>query len=476
MVLNIIFYLCFLISSQEEIPNLIKILLYKSSKNYFYFNASFDKDNTIILPLKIELNSLTTSIFCENLKTFSEDNILTCEQSLCYKLFYNEEICDESSDNKCSFLESYKYDFEQSKNISGNYIINYFKIFINDTNYKEKNNILPIGCIENNFNIVNENITFGIFSLGGSIYSFLPLFYKENNFQVNNSFFSICLDPEEGGYLSFGNIIDKYHLNNDLPLHFNYDIKDSYFIFKINNMFFNHNNFNKEEYEAIFNIDLQYSYVNKEIVNNLNALFENYLTKDLLKKYQLDLTINNNDLDVYGICFINNNKKDIQFKNKLIAIFPPLFIGIQYKYYKWNSEYYLYKKNNIENEEYCIGLLSNEKRINDENGEIFEFGANFMYGHELVFNYTKKEIIVYESNCAMKPKKKIDIKLDSKYEKMNIYLKVVIIFLAIVLFFFIFAVCRLSKKRSPLCIKLFGKQITNEEINQFFNSNYNVIK
>ena len=117
MVLNIIFYLCFLISSQEEIPNLIKILLYKSSKNYFYINASFDKDNTNILPLKIELNSLTTSIFCENLKTFSEDNILKCEQSLCYKLFYNEEICDESSDNKCSFLESYKYDFEQSKNI-----------------------------------------------------------------------------------------------------------------------------------------------------------------------------------------------------------------------------------------------------------------------------------------------------------------------------------------------------------------------
>ena len=479
MVLNIIFYLCFLISSQEEIPNLIKILLYKSIKNYFYINASFDKDNTIILPLKIELNSLITGILCKNLKFFSEDNIITCEESLCYKLYYDEEICDESSENKCSFYSSYEYDFDKNKNISGNYIINYFNIFIHDThdkNYKEKNNILPIGCIENKFNIFNENIISGIFSLGGSVYSFLPHFYKENNFKGNNSFFSICLDPDKGGYLSFGNIIDKYHLNNDLPINFNYDIKDSYYVFKINNMFFNHDNFNKEENEAIFNMDLAYSYVNKKIINNLNELFERFLTKELLKKYQLDLTINNNNIKLYGICFLNNNKKDIQFKNKLITIFPPLFIGIQYKYYKWNSEYYLYKNNNTKKEEYCIGLLSNEKRIIRENREIIEFGANFMYGHELIFNYTKKEILVYESNCGMKPKDKIDIKLDSEYEKINLYLKIVIIFLVILTFFFIFLICRLSKKRSPLCIKLFGKKVTNEEINQFFSSNYNVIK
>ena len=281
MVLNIIFYLFFLISSQEEIPNLIKILLYKSSKNIFYINGSFDKDNTSILPLKIELNSLTTSILCKNLKTFSESIIITCEDSLCYKLYYNENICDESSDNKCTFFTSYNYDFDKNKNLSGYYIINYFNIFLNDTKKKKKNNILPIGCIENNYNIfINENITFGIFALGGSVYSFLPHFYNENNFKSNNSFFSICLDPEEGGYLSFGNIIDKYHLNIDLPKKINYDIKDSYYIFKINNMFFNHDNFNKEEYEAIFNMDLPYSYVNKKIINNLNDLFENYITKN----------------------------------------------------------------------------------------------------------------------------------------------------------------------------------------------------
>ena len=425
MVINILFFICSLISAQQDNPHLIKILVYKSFKNYFYINTSFDKDNANILPLKLELNSLTTSILCQNLKTFSEENIITCEQSLCYKLHYNEEICDESSENKCSFFIS--YDFDKNENMSGYYYINYFNIFLNDTHFKEKNNLLPIGCIENNINIFNENITSGIFSLGGNIYSFLPHFYKENNFKGNNSFFSICLDPEEGGYLSFGNIIEKYHLNNDLPINFNYDIKDSYYMFKINNMFFNHDIFNKEEYEALFNLDLEYSYINKEIISNLNDLFENYLTKDILKKYQLDLIINNNDIDLYGICFLNNNKKDNQFKDKLITIFPPLFIGIQYKYYKWNSEYYLYKKNNTEKEEYCIGLLSNEKRINNENGKIVEFGANFMYGHELIFNYTKKEILIYESNCAMKPKNKIDIKLDSKYEKMNLYLKIIIV-------------------------------------------------
>ena len=75
------------------------------------------------------------------------------------------------------------------KNISGIYIQNYFNIF-NDTKSIEKNKILPIGCIENKNNEFNENINYGIFSLGRNIYSFLLHFYKENNSKESNSFFS----------------------------------------------------------------------------------------------------------------------------------------------------------------------------------------------------------------------------------------------------------------------------------------------
>ena len=169
--------------------------------------------------------------------------------------------------------------------------------------------------------------------------------------------------------------MNKFHLNNDLPLNFKYDIKYSYYIFKINNMFFNHQNFNKEEYEAIFNMEIQYSYVKKAIIINLYNLFEKFLSEKLLEKYELDLTINNKDLDLYGICFINNNKKYSKFKEKIFALFPPLFIWIQNRFYEWNSEYYLYKKENKDKnkEEYCIGLLPNEKRIK-QNEEIVELG------------------------------------------------------------------------------------------------------
>ena len=479
MVFNIIFYLCFIISFQQENQNFIKISLdNKSSSPIFYINASFKKDNSVILPLKLDLNLLTTSMNCKYIPYFSEENIITCNDNLCYKLFYDEDTCDESSKNNCTFISSNIYDFDNKKKYSGFYIKNYFNIFINNTFFQEKNNIFPIGCIDNNYNNIFKESSFaGIFALGGDLYSFLPYFYKENEFKQNNSFFGICLDPQEGGFLSFGKIIDKFHVNNDMHLSFKYNVKDSYYTFKINNMFFNYEIFNKNEYEAIFNMDIEFSYVNKDIINELYHLFKKYLSKKLLKKYQLDLIININEIDLYGICFVNNDKKDIQFKEKLISIFPPFFIGIQNKYYKWNSEYYLYKKNiNKENEkdEYCIGLLSNEKR-NKENKNVVEFGVNFMYGHEIIFNFTKKEIIVYESNCSMKSKKKIDIILESKYDKINRYLKIVIIILSIIAVFMLFTIYRLSKRRSACCIKLFGKQVTNEEINKFFNANYNII-
>ena len=464
MAIIIIFYLFFFISSQQEIQNFIKISLYKSSHPIFYIRASFNDDNSAILPLKIDLNSLTTSVNCKKINNYWEDNIITCDDFLCYKLFYDEDTCDQSSKNNCTFI---------ANNYSGVYIKNYFNIFINDENAKEGNNILPIGCIDNNFNILSEVSDLGIFALGGDPYSFLSNFYKGNDFKENNSYFGICLDPEEGGFLSFGKVIDKYHLNNDLPLNFKYNVKNSYYVFKINNMFFNYEIFNKDEYEAIFNMDIEYSYANEDIINNLYYSFKKYLTKKLLQTYQLDLTININS---YGICFLNNNKKDNQFKEKIYSIFPPLFIGIQNKYYKWNSEYYLYK-NNIEKEkeEYCIGLLSNEKR-NLENKNYIEFGVNMMYGHEIIFNFTKNEIIIYEGNCSMKYKKKINIKLESKYGKINQYLKIVIIIMIISIFFMLFFIYRHSKRRSACCIKLFGKQVTNDEINKFFITNYNIIK
>lgn len=482
MVFNIIFYLCFIFSLQQEIQNMIKISVDKSSVSSFYIYASFDKMNTIILPLKIELNSLTTSIVCNdispintvdtikrhtsNLLTISEDEIISCSDNLCYKLFIDEDKCDESLENKCPFTSMYKYDI--NRNISGIYIQHYFNLFLNNSYSIERNNILPIGCIEDNYNTFNENINAGILSLGGEQYSFLQHYYKENNFKKKNSFFSICLDPEEGGYLTFGYLTDEYHINNDLPINFIYDIKDSYYIFKINNIFFNHENINKEEYKAIFNMNNEYTFVNKKIINNLYILFKNYLTKKLLKKYQLDLYINNNDLYLYGICFINKNEKDIQFKEKLLTIFPALFIRIQNGYYKWNSEYYLYKK---QKDEYCIGLLSNEKKE-----DLIELGLNFMYGHELIFNFSKKEIIIYESNCSMKPKKKINVELESKYNKINGYLRILIIFLIIIVIYLFFVILRLKKRRSFLCVKLLGKKVTNEDINKFFNTNYNIIQ
>jgi len=476
MVFYILFYICILKSLQQnkEPENIIKILVSKSSSPYyFYINSSFDKDNSLIIPLKIELNTLATSVLCNNISP-SNDLTITCSDNICYKLFYDEKTCENSSKNKCSYNSLYKY-YHSYQNDMGIYIKHYFSPFINGSNLIKDDSILPIGCIEDYVGSFNENITSGIFSLGGDNYSFLAHFYKENKFGKNNTFFSICLDPDEGGYLTMGNLTDKYHIKNNAPINFKYDVEHSFYLFEVNNMFFYHEAFNKEKYRAILNTNSEFSYFSQDIINNLYILFRNYLSDELLQKYQLDLTMNENDaLDTNGICFINKNPKDYQFNQKLQLILPPLFIGIENNYYKWNSEYYLY--DDIKNKnELCVGILSNKNR-NKDNEEIIEFGANFMFGHEIIFNFIKKEITVYESNCSMKPKNKINIKLDSNYGKMNEIMKVIVIIMIIFIIFLFFVICRLRRRRGTLCIKFLGKEVTNEEINQFFNTNYNFIK
>ena len=492
MVFYILLYICILKSLQQnkETENIIKILIDNSfSPYYFYINSSFDKHNSMIIPLKIELNTLSTSVICNNISPNNiinaikgnkldlpqeslNDFTITCSDNICYKLFYDEEICENSSKNKCSFNSLYKY-YHLYQSDKGVYIKHYFNPFINSlTSLIKEDSILPIGCIENYQGSFNENITSGIFSLGGENYSFLAHFYKENNFGKNNTFFSICLDPDEGGYLTMGNLTDKYHINNDDPISFKYDVKYSFYIFEVNNMFFYYESFNKEKYKAILNTNNEYTYLSKKIINDLYILFKRYLTDELLKKYQLDLIMNENDkLDTNGICFININPKDNQFKQKLFLILPPLYIGIENNFYRWNSEYYLYDIKNMN--ELCVGILSNENRNKDN---IVEFGVNFMFGHELIFNFIKKEITIYESNCSMKPKNKISIRLESKYEKLNKIMRIIVIFMIILIVFLIFVICRLRRRRGTLCIKFLGKEVTNEEINQFFTTNYNFIK
>ena len=150
MLFSIIFFFSLNFSSQQEISNLIKIFVSKSPSLSFYINTFLDKNNSIILPLKLELNSLTTSIKCKNIP-LSKENFIMCSDNLCYKLFYDEKKCEQSQENKCSFI--YENNYGYFKNYSGIYINHYFNIFTNDINFNERNNILPIGCLEENLDL-----------------------------------------------------------------------------------------------------------------------------------------------------------------------------------------------------------------------------------------------------------------------------------------------------------------------------------
>ena len=136
-----------------------------------------------------------------------------------------------------------------------------------------------------------------------------------------------------GGNLT---LTDKCHINTDAPIIFKNDVKHSFYLFEVNNFFFNHEIFNKEKYKAILNTNSEYIYLNKKIINDLYTLFKKYLTDELLKNYQLDLSMNQNEndtLDIKRICFVNYNPEDYQFNQKLYLILPPLYIGIGNNYY-----------------------------------------------------------------------------------------------------------------------------------------------
>ena len=108
-----------------------------------------------------------------------------------------------------------------------------------------------------------------------------------------------------GGNLT---LTDKCHINTDAPIIFKNDVKHSFYLFEVNNFFF----------------------------QSWNILFKKYLTDELLKKYQLDLSMNQNEndtLDIKRIYFVNYNPEDYQFNQKLYLILPPLYIGIGNNYY-----------------------------------------------------------------------------------------------------------------------------------------------
>ena len=418
-----------------------EIKIFKNSQFGFYINASLDKNNFKIVPLKIELNSLITFLPCG----YNYNNIISCLDELCYKLYYNEEICDNSLNNNCSFKSTIN-----NQSISGIYINHYL-------NLQDYFSTLPVGCIEENE---------GIFGLGGDTFSFLLHFYRTNNFNQSNSFFSINLDKEEGGFIIFGKKLNQFHINEHSYINFDYSIKDSFYIFDIGNIIINNKLISDEKYEAIININKEYTYMNPNIIKKLVIYIKNYLTKDLLQIYKLDIIIKSNSK---GICFINKNiVSDTQFNEKLFIIFPDLYINIRNKYYRWKSEHYLYEKNK---NEYCLGFFPTQNDL-----DIIEFGANFMYGYDFIFNFSNKQIYIYESNYTDILKNKKDCQNVSKYVLINKIYRYVIIFLSFISIILIFIIYRLKRRRSFLCIKFIGKEVTNEDINFFINTNYNIIK
>ena len=457
---NLLYLIFFIYFTKIKSSNIIKIYTKESLNKSYYIDISLSNDTSLTFPFKLQLNSLVTSMICPNispndlleendfneLPIISNNSILPCDDNLCYKLSFNNINCQKNI--PCSFT-------------NGIYVNQYLNPFIK-ANFTI-NNKLPIGCIINNNNSFYEKDSVGIFGLGGEYYSFLPHFYKDFNFAKNQYFFTLCLSHDEG-YLTFGEQINSFHKSKQMPGNFYYEVENSNYTFKIGYLFFDYEVFNKAKYKSILDINSEFSYIKENIILNLFKIMQKFINKNknFFKKYLIDFELKY--FSNKGICFINKKNYN-NLKNYLQNFLPPLYIGIGNKFFRWKSEYYLYKNEN----NYCIGLLP----IN-ENDE-FIFGANFMYDHEFLFNFSSREILYIESNCNMKNENKKNFVFETIYTKLNKVLKFFIFVLLFLIVFLFYIVRRLRKRRSTLCIKFIGKEVTTNEINDFFMSNYDVI-
>ena len=312
-----------------------------------------------------------------------EKDIINCNNNTCDNHPYSSCI-----NKQCYFEYSYN-----NSTINGIYVNQYISFMEN-----AESHYLSIGCTQNETNYFMNKNADGIFGLNDNNNSIVNILYKEKIIPKN--MFSICLNQNDGGYLSLGKTKEEFHYQNNkitikniisyIPYNIiengKYSIEmDSLYIEKGDNLIKNN-----EKHNSIIDTLSAKTYLIEKIYNNLINEFLIECSKKKGNCYNIKKD------EEFGYC--SNFKSKQKIIKSIDKYWPTLTISFNRYNHVLSPHNYFIAYSSTNDIKACIGFDKTNKNYNI-------LGTTFMNGYEVIFDNENKNLGFIESNCEVEIKK-----------------------------------------------------------------------
>ena len=304
-----------------------------------------------------------------------------------------------SNKNKCSF--NLNYNKKEDLNINGikgyylrdivyfetstskNSIINRYN---NNINNRPKtvfrSYAIPIGCTNAEFGEFRDLKTDGIMGLNNSPKSFISVLYNLKIITENK--FSLCFGLI-GGYMSLGEIDTTYHKSSYMNYVSLLNSDNDEYAINLNGISINtHEKFVSGTHRASIQTRKPKSYFPQFIYKEIIKQFDDYCSKK-------NSSCGRFDYYPEGYCATFNNRLNL-FKT-IYNKWPNITLYFEDAEYTWTPlNYYYYSYKNLEYKA-CLGFDGHKY-------ENIILGANFIHGHDIIFDRGYKRLGFVEADCS----------------------------------------------------------------------------
>ena len=357
-----------------------------NGKNYYYVTLYIGvekKPHNFLLDTSSSLISYQckfhSSITSPNFEITKEKDIINCQNGTCPNYPYS--FC---SNNQCH----YEYNYNNST-FKGKYANNYISL-----STEIQSHIFPMGCSNSDFNEYFCSNADGILGLNYNN-SFANLLYQKKLLPKN--LFCMCLNSNQGGYISFGQIIE----NNKEEQNYNKKIINYVYYTPTQNGMYK---LSMTSLHIDDGLDLLNGNEVDSIIDSLST--KTYLTESLYNSFILEFLVkcqkmknncnNIQKIENMGFCSVFKSKQKII--NSIDKYWPKINIAV-------NGYSLAIKPKN-----YFVPYLSSGKinacaGFGKSNTNYNILGTSFMNGYDVIFDNENKRIGFIESNCDIKLKK-----------------------------------------------------------------------
>jgi hypothetical protein len=315
-----------------------------------------------------------TDCFIKGIKSVNKN-------SCSFNYFYQNQERNEKDGIKGYYLRDIVY-FETAR--SKNSITNRYSS--NNVNNNERivfrSYAVPIGCTNGEMGEFRNLKTDGIMGLNNSPKSFISVLYNLKIIPENK--FSLCFGLY-GGYMSLGEIDTTFHKSNYIEYIPLLNSNDEYLInidgISLND---NENNFISGNYVASIETRHSKSYFPQHIYKSIIKEFDNYCN-------QKNSSCGKFEYHPEGYCAVFRNRLNLY--TTIIHHWPDIKLHLSDAEYTWKPLHYYYYSFSPSEYKACLGFDGHKS-------ENIILGANFIHGHDIIFDRTYKRLGIVPADCS----------------------------------------------------------------------------